>query len=106
VISGNRSFDDQAVKTQDYGIFIHARTRGVDIGANTLTGNKEGMFRTGTQEDVSYSFTVTRTAAPTEGWWEKGMVVQNRNPAAGQPFGWVCTVSGKPGTWLPLPGPA
>ncbi|MFI9557916.1 right-handed parallel beta-helix repeat-containing protein [Nonomuraea endophytica] len=106
VISGNRSFDDQEVKTQDYGIFIHARTRGVDIGANTLTGNKEGMFRTGTQEDISYSFTVTRTAAPTEGWWEKGMVVQNRNPAAGQPFGWVCTVSGKPGTWLPLPGPA
>ncbi|MFI6499566.1 right-handed parallel beta-helix repeat-containing protein [Nonomuraea typhae] len=106
VITGNRCFDDQPVKTQDYGIFIHARTRGVDIGPNTLTGNKEGMFRTGSAEDITYSFTILRDAPPAEGYWEKGMIVQNRAPAAGQPFGWVCTAAGKPGTWLPLPGPA
>lgn len=104
VIVGNRCFDDQETKTQDYGVYIHPRTRGVDIGTNTLTGNKEGMFRAGSVEGITFSFVVTVDALPTEGYWEKGMVVQLRNPAAGQPPQWVCTAAGKPGTWQPLGG--
>ncbi|MEV4066226.1 right-handed parallel beta-helix repeat-containing protein [Nonomuraea dietziae] len=101
VITGNRCFDDQQTKTQDYGIFIHERTKGVDIGANTLTGNKEGMFKTGSKENITYSFVVTLDALPTTGYWEKGMVVQLRDPAPGQPLRWVCVVADTPGTWRP-----
>lgn len=107
VITGNRCFDDQATKTQDYGIYIHQRTKGVEIGANTLTGNKEGMFRAGypasaVPENVTYSFVLTVDALPVADYWEKGMIVQLRNPAPGQPLQWVCTLGGKPGTWQPV----
>ena len=40
------------------------------------------------------------TAAPTTGTWERGDYVRNSNPAVGQPKGWICTVSGTPGTWV------
>jgi hypothetical protein len=40
------------------------------------------------------------TAAPTTGDWARGDKVFNSTPAAGQPKGWVCTVTGTPGTWV------
>ena len=42
----------------------------------------------------------TGTAAPTTDEWEQGDYVRNSLPAVGQPKGWVCTVSGEPGTWV------
>ena len=44
---------------------------------------------------------VTYNAAiPTAGSWKKGDVIKNNAPAVGQPKGWVCTVTGTPGTWV------
>lgn len=50
-----------------------------------------------------------RTAAPTTGTWAIGDFVRNSAPAeAGAVgskyivFGWLCTVGGTPGTWLPF----
>lgn len=47
------------------------------------------------------------TAAPTTGTWKQGDFVWNTAPSeagtAGSKYvviGWVCTVSGTPGTWL------
>lgn len=47
------------------------------------------------------------TAAPTTGTWAQGDFIRNSAPAeAGSAsskyviFGWICTVSGTPGTWL------
>jgi hypothetical protein len=40
------------------------------------------------------------TAAPTTGTWARGDRVFNRDPAVGSPKGWICTVSGTPGTWV------
>jgi hypothetical protein len=47
------------------------------------------------------------TAAPTSGDWMRGDSVKNSAPselgAAGSKYiieGWVCTVSGTPGTWV------
>ena len=47
------------------------------------------------------------TAAPTTGTWAQGDFVRNSAPSeAGAVsskyviFGWICTVSGTPGTWL------
>lgn len=49
----------------------------------------------------------TATAAPTTGTWKAGDFVKNSSPseagAGGSKyiiFGWSCTVSGSPGTWL------
>ncbi len=49
------------------------------------------------------------TAAPTTGTWYVGDMVRNSAPAeAGSAsskyvtIGWICTVSGTPGTWLPM----
>jgi len=39
------------------------------------------------------------TAAPNSGYWYKGAVVWNSEPATGQPVGWICTSTGSPGTW-------
>ena len=37
---------------------------------------------------------------PTQGNNVQGEIVKNMAPAIGQPKGWVCTVSGSPGTWV------
>jgi len=42
-------------------------------------------------------------APPTTGAHIKGDGRWNGNPAAGHPAGWVCSGSGAPGTWSPLP---
>lgn len=39
------------------------------------------------------------TAIPVSGTYRVGDVVLNTLPASGQPFGWVCTAAGTPGTW-------
>lgn len=48
------------------------------------------------------------TAAPTTGTWAQGDFIRNSTPSeAGSAsskyvvLGWVCTVAGTPGTWLP-----
>ena len=55
----------------------------------TLNASINGNYR-----KVSYS-----NAIPTEGNWTKGTIIYNTNVEIGQPIGWVCTVSGAPGTW-------
>jgi len=50
--------------------------------------------------DLSRRFSLA--AAPTTGSWTIGDVVMNKNPAIGQPIGWMCTVTGTPGTWVAM----
>ena len=38
--------------------------------------------------------------APTNGTWTQGSIVWDANPAVGSPIGYMCTVSGTPGTWV------
>ncbi|WP_213941188.1 hypothetical protein [Pseudomonas sp. dw_612] len=52
-------------------------------------------------------FYTARTTAPTSGTWLQGDSIKNSAPAelgtAGSKYfveGWVCSVSGTPGTWL------
>src|SRR5678815_541505 len=46
------------------------------------------------------------TAAPTAGTFVRGDIVWNSTPIAGGPIGWVCVVSGTPGTFAPFGGMA
>lgn len=43
------------------------------------------------------------TAAPTSGSYDQMDLVENSSPAVGAPIGWICTTTGSPGTWQPLP---
>ena len=61
----------------------------------------------------SYSVTTTNityegnsfqyaTAAPSSGWWPKGMVVGNHDADVREVIGWQCITSGTSGTWRAL----
>jgi hypothetical protein len=44
-----------------------------------------------------------RTAAPTTGTYAQGDFIRNSTPSGATPvFGWICTASGTPGTWVAL----
>jgi len=62
---------------------------------------------------------IVADAKPKSGHWHRGTIVWNRNregtwtprgfvksttPADLEPLGWLCTESGKPGTWRELYG--
>lgn len=58
-------------------------------------------------EGAMYAYYTARTSVPTTGTWAQGDFVRNSAPAeAGVAlskyvvFGWICTVSGTPGTWV------
>jgi hypothetical protein len=44
-------------------------------------------------------FVHTAVAIPTGNYWSKGSRVYTNNVTAGGSVGWVCTVTGTPGTW-------
>jgi hypothetical protein len=48
----------------------------------------------GYQRDLGYA-----TAAPIAGDFKQGDVLKNSNPTTGVYMGWICTVTGSPGTW-------
>lgn len=56
-----------------------------NYGANNFSGNMQ---------------IISGTTAPNFGTWNQGDRCWNSAPAVGQPKGWICTVSGSPGTWV------
>lgn len=74
----------------------HTFTPQTNIFSNNRLGGLTNSFdwRLG---DVRYF-----AAAPAAGAWVVGQYVYNSAPASGQPQGWVCTVSGTPGTWVAM----
>jgi len=47
-------------------------------------------------------WTTDPASASNTGYWQIGEIARNVAPASGQPQGWVCTVTGAPGTWKAL----
>lgn len=45
---------------------------------------------------------ISTTAIPTAGTWTRGQFVFNASASSGAPMGWICSVAGTPGTWLPV----
>lgn len=54
------------------------------------------------QLDYGQRQSMSDTAAPTSGSWQKFDFVWNSAPAAGAPLGWECVTSGSPGTWVAI----
>ena len=52
------------------------------------------------QDDVLATYYAT--AIPVSGTYKQGDTVINTTPTSGNPVGWVCTVGGTPGTFLPM----
>lgn len=44
----------------------------------------------------------TNVPTSTDIYYQKGTIVMNPEPAKGQIAGWLCTVAGRPGTWVPF----
>ena len=77
-------------------------------GIANLFGQVETQVN-GLTEGLINAVTNADTAAPTTGDHAQGDIVRNSEPAeagaGGSKYvviGWICTVSGTPGTWLPM----
>lgn len=74
------------------------KTANIPLSATQTSGNQElfldlGRIKGLANSDPSVSFTKT---------YEAGDIALNRSVSAGEPIGWVCTVAGTPGTWVPF----
>jgi len=83
ILIGNPNFGRRPVKV--FGPIVTTSDLTVD-GAVTLNNKK---FTKGNH-------------APTEGQFSKGDIHWNEDPVESSYVGWVCTVSGTPGQWLPF----
>lgn len=74
---------------------------GVLDNFNSTPGNAVGLEQNPQlntfERNVSWG-----TAAPTTGARTKGQLVLNSDPIVTNYIGWVCTLSGTPGTWIPF----
>ena len=48
---------------------------------------------------MEFNVQTVLTKPPTSGTWTNGDIVWNKEPGVGRYMGWVCTLSGTPGTW-------
>ena len=78
------------ISNVDYenGVLTVYGASGTSNGAQNISQVSASMY------SVSYA-----NAAPTTGTWSAGDIVYDLTPTSGSYVGWVCTVSGTPGTW-------
>jgi hypothetical protein len=69
----------------------------VDISGNLKAGTP--YFPIGLAFGVSSAIVGSGTAVPTVGTYARGAIQFTDTPSAGGSIGWVCVVSGSPGTW-------
>ena len=71
------------------------------VSNNVLHSNTTNLILNDTNIILQQAFNPA-TTFPSTGTYLKGDIVYNSAPTAGQPQGWVCSVSGTPGTWLAM----
>jgi len=78
-----------------------------DINAKRLTDvlREVAAQINATSEGQLAGATNAQTAAPTTGTYTAGDFIRNSAPSGATPiYGWICTASGTPGTWVALQG--
>lgn len=69
------------------------------VYGNTYMGGATSSITAGASENIETFY----SSAPSGGTWLRGDIVWNNTAGSGgATVGWVCTVPGTPGTWLPL----
>lgn len=74
-------------------------TTGTTVVDGTVTWQETGpsaLIRA-----VQTIFGTAASVAPTTGYHERGELAINNGSDAGEPWAWLCTVAGTPGTWVP-----
>jgi hypothetical protein len=69
------------------------------VDGNTIWNSNGDIVDTSSTTLLSNATIGLYAAAPSTGTWKQGTVILNSAPTAGGFVGWVCTVSGTPGTW-------
>jgi len=49
-----------------------------------------------------FTWAVSNTVSPNAGQWYAGDIALRMTPISGEHWGWICTVSGTPGTWVAI----
>ena len=65
-----------------------------------LLNNNNGAVAT---NNTTLKGGISCNSVPAQGTWKRGQIVLNASPTSGQPYGWVCTTSGTPGSWIAIP---
>lgn len=81
------------VRGQANSVTVLRRTSGSTTVAGNLSLAELGIGGAGATISMG-------TAAPVSGTYVAGSRVCNSAPSVGNPKGWICTVSGTPGTWV------
>lgn len=68
------------------------------VQGNNLDGKMRQPFGDGDSDGYPYLVGYA-TAIPVSGTYRQGDYILNSLQTSGQPFGWVCTTEGTPGTW-------
>lgn len=84
-------------KAEDTSLFMNIPNLGQDVHVRSIAVY-EGIHLEEPSADTTP--VVYGNAAPTTGTWEAGDIVLDQSPTVGNPYQWVCTVSGTPGTWV------
>ena len=83
------------VATTVYECYVHSFTLAEVVADQTQVAEANDRL---TREKIGRGVTYA-SAAPVSGAWLQGEIVYNSAPTSGGFVGWVCTASGKPGTW-------
>ena len=113
--SGSPTLTDAGITTKEWtvgmpvqgiGIPAHARVAAVAAGSITMTKNATSTRTSDIYDGLFMPTMLTGIQAPTAGNYAAGSVVRNTLPSVdGNNMvieGWLCTVGGSPGTWVPL----
>lgn len=60
-----------------------------------------GIFSISADDNFGRPVVTYDASTPVTGYWRKGDMILNTNPSTNT-TGWVCTLSGSPGTWIPI----
>jgi hypothetical protein len=98
VFLGNEIYDSgSAITTLNIDGGLPDVRAPLSIGGTTYTGTVSKVFAGGASDSSDFVY----SGLPTSGQWQKGDFIKNDDANGGGVLGWICTVSGSPGTWLP-----
>ncbi len=101
VITGNLITSTTPGRTKT-GIYVPSGSGNLITGNVTKGIGAYNVHSEGGTQNFGVNHGTWNAYPPTDGYCEKGYIVPNPDPKDGDPIGWVCAVSGTPGSWVPF----